>query len=165
MGMEPQGLPEAFNGVLVYTSPPLERDLAVIGPITATLYAASSAVDTDFTVKLCDVWPDGRSTLIARGWLNGTRRASHANPEPMRPGEPYELEIPLRVISYVVPGGHRLRLSISSSDFPTVWPTRPRPAGPIRSGCRTSLSFKPGKAGFIWPPFSISTAEKLSAGP
>jgi len=118
MGMEPQGLPEAFNATLVYTSPPLERDLTVIGPITATLYAASSAVDTDFTVKLCDVWPDGRSFNIQEGIVRARYRDSLSQPSLITPDEVYAYTIELGPTANVFKAGHRLRVDVSSSDFP-----------------------------------------------
>jgi putative CocE/NonD family hydrolase len=118
MGMEPQGLPEAFNSVLVYTSPPLSRDLEVTGPVTATLYAVSSAVDTDFTVKLCDVWPDGRSFNIQEGIVRARYRESLSRPTLITPDEIYEYRIDLGPTANVFKAGHRIRVDVSSSDFP-----------------------------------------------
>jgi putative CocE/NonD family hydrolase len=118
MGMEPQGLPESLNGVLVYTSPPLPRDLEVTGPITAILYAASSAVDTDFTVKLCDVWPDGRCFNIQEGIVRARYRDSLTSPSLITPDEVYEYRIDLGPTANVFKAAHRIRVDISSSDFP-----------------------------------------------
>jgi uncharacterized protein len=79
------------------------------------------------SAKLCDVFPDGTSTLVARGFLNLTRRRSLTRPEPLRPGlvEPVELE--LDATSWVFPAGHRLRLSLAGTDWPNTVP----PPGPV----------------------------------
>ena len=73
--------------VLTYTSDPLERDLTVAGPLKAVLYAGSSAPDTDWVVRLCDVWPDGRSLSLRDGILRARYRTSFAHPQLMAPGE------------------------------------------------------------------------------
>src|SRR5262249_52816031 len=87
------------------------------------LHASSSARVASFVAKLADVAPDGHSTLIVDGSLNGTRRNSLSDPEPMVPGEIYQLDIPMLPSGWIVKAGHRLRLVISSSDFPNLWPT------------------------------------------
>jgi hypothetical protein len=78
---------------------------------------------TAFVVKISDVAPDGHSALIVDGSLNGTRRQSLASPEPMNPGTIYQLNIPMAPTGWVVNAGHRLRVAVSSSDFPNLWPT------------------------------------------
>ena len=130
MGMEPQGLPESFNGVLVYTSRPLDHDLAVIGPITAILFTATSAVDTDFTVRLCDVWPDGRSFNIREGIMRARYRASLSSPTLITPDEIYEYRIELGPTANVFRAGHRIRVDVSSSDFPQ-WDRNLNTGGPL----------------------------------
>lgn len=102
----------------VYTSPSLERDLEVTGPLRMTLYAASSAVDTDFTAKLVDVWPDGRAIHIAEGILRARYRNGLDHTEFLEPGEVHRFEIELASTSNVFLAGHRLRVEISSSNFP-----------------------------------------------
>jgi putative CocE/NonD family hydrolase len=108
---------------LTYDTPPLGEPLEILGRPRVVLYAASTAPVAFFVAKLCDVAPDGTSTLIARGALNATRRGSQESPEPLRPGEIYELAIQLKVTSWTVPASHRLRLSLSSADWPTIWPS------------------------------------------
>jgi len=73
-------------------------------------------------VRLCDVAPDGVSKLVSDGGLNATHRASHAKPELLKPGEIYELNIPMKSMAYVFPAGHRIRVAISSADFHNAWP-------------------------------------------
>ena len=109
---------EAREDVLVYTSEPLERDMELTGPITCTLYAASTAMDTDFTAKLLDVRPDGYAHNLQDGIVRARFRTSVAEPSMIRPGRIYKYEIDLWSTSHVLFAGHRLRLEISSSNFP-----------------------------------------------
>ena len=78
------------SDVLVYTTPPLENDVEVTGPIAVTLYAASSATDTDFTAKLDDVYPDGTSMLISYGIQRARYRESQARQSLIKPGQTYK---------------------------------------------------------------------------
>jgi uncharacterized protein len=109
---------ERRDDVLVYTSATLERDLEVTGPLEVVLYAASSARDTDYTAKLVDVYPDGRAIHIAEGILRARHRKSLKSVEFLEPGEPDEFRIALAPTSNVFLKSHRLRLEISSSNFP-----------------------------------------------
>jgi hypothetical protein len=108
---------------LVYTSAPLEEALSIIGWPRAVLHVASSATVMGFAVSLSDVAPDGSSHLVAKGMLNGTRRRSLTDPEPLTPGEIYELEIQIDCTAWQFAKGHAIRLSIASADWPNVWPT------------------------------------------
>lgn len=103
--------------VLVYDSAPLDAHLEITGPITVTLYAASSAVDTDFTATLVDLFPDGYAHLVQEGVVRASFRESDTNPTPIVPGRVYEYTIDLWATSYVIPTGHRIRVEISSSNF------------------------------------------------
>ncbi len=109
---------EARDDVLVYSTPALARDLEVAGPVSVTLYAKSSAVDTDFTAKLVDVWPNGFAQNLTEGILRARYRNSDEKPELMNPGQIYKLELDLWATSNVFRAGHKLRLEISSSNFP-----------------------------------------------
>lgn len=120
-----QALDEARS--LVYTTEPIDKPVEILGFPKAMLHVSSSAEIAFFSVKLNDVAPDGTSTLVSRGMLNATHRRSHRDPQPLTPGEVYELEIPLKVASWVFKPGHRLRVAISCSDWPTIWPS-PQPA-------------------------------------
>ena len=104
--------------VLVYTTPAFSGDFEVTGPIAVELYAGSSAVDTDFTAKLVDVWPNGFAQNLTEGILRARYRNSPSRPEPMKPGEIYKLHIDVWNTSNVFLAGHQLRLEISSSNFP-----------------------------------------------
>lgn len=104
--------------VLVYTSAALGEDLEVTGPITLQLFAASTARDTDFTAKLEDVWPSGMSYLIADGIIRARYRLGDKSPDYVEPGEVYEFTIDLGATSNLFKAGHRIRVSIASSNFP-----------------------------------------------
>ena len=106
------------DDVLVYTSPPLDRDTEVTGPVELRLYAASTAKDTDFTATLTDVYPDGRAIHICEGIQRAAFRESLENPSLIEPGKIYEYRISLWETSTVFKAGHRVRLEISSSNFP-----------------------------------------------
>jgi putative CocE/NonD family hydrolase len=90
----------------------------VTGPIVVKLFAASSAVDTDFTAKLVDVRPEGYAQNLADGILRTRYRNSRARAELLVPDQVYELTIDLWATSHVFFPGHRIRLEISSSNFP-----------------------------------------------
>ena len=107
--------------MLVYTSEPLERDVEVTGPVTVTLFAASSAPDTDFVARLCDVYPDGRSINITEGVIRARfREGVWGAPKLMEPGQVYEFTIDLAATSNLFRAGHRIRVDITSSSFP-LW--------------------------------------------
>jgi putative CocE/NonD family hydrolase len=109
---------EERGDVLVYSTPPLDHDLEVTGPVRLEFFAASSAVDTDFTAKLLDVAPDGTAINLTEGILRARYRDSQATPAPLIKGQPYLLPIDLWATSNVFRTGHRLRLELSSSNFP-----------------------------------------------
>ncbi|WP_040699013.1 CocE/NonD family hydrolase [Nocardia vinacea] len=106
------------DDVLVFTTEVLDEPLEVTGPVTATLYVTSSAVDTDFTAKLVDVHPDGRAIILTDGIQRMRYRDSLSAPELMTPGEIYEITIDLMATSNVFLPGHRIMVEISSSNFP-----------------------------------------------
>ncbi len=109
---------ERRDDVLVYTSPRLDHDVEVTGPLEAVLYAASSAPDTDFTAKLVDVYPDGRAIHLSEGILRARHRHSLESVAFLEPGEVAEYRIQMAPTSNVFFAGHHLRLEISSSNFP-----------------------------------------------
>jgi putative CocE/NonD family hydrolase len=117
---------ESRNDVLVYTSPELMEDVEVTGPVTVHLWAISSAPDTDFVARLVDVHPDG----YAQNLTDGIIRARYRNfergeaPSLIEPGKPYEYDIDLWATSNVFKAGHRIRVDITSSNFPR-WDRNP----------------------------------------
>lgn len=109
---------ESRPDVLVYTSAELTNPIEVSGEISVTLFASSSAPDTDFTAKLVDVLPDGTANNVVDGIIRGRYRESMEQPTLLEPGEVYEFTIDLTATSIVFQAGHRIRLEISSSNFP-----------------------------------------------
>jgi len=109
---------ENREDVLVFTSSMLEEPYEATGPINASLFVSSNCQDTDFTVKLCDVYPDGRSMLITDGILRMRNRNGLDHWEFMNPEEIYEIKVSLWSTSYIWNVGHKIRVSISSSNYP-----------------------------------------------
>jgi putative CocE/NonD family hydrolase len=109
---------EASNNVLVYSTLPFTQDTEVTGPVSLELYAKSSAVDTDFTAKLVDVWPNGFAQNLTEGIIRARYRDSQEKPELMNPGQLYKFNVDLWSTSNVFRKGHVLRLEVSSSNFP-----------------------------------------------
>lgn len=106
------------DGILTYTSEPLQEDLVAIGPVRAVLFAMSSAADTDWVVRLCDVWPDGRVMSVCDGILRARYRNSLGQPELMQPGTIYEFDVSMKATAQVFAAGHRIRVHVASSEFP-----------------------------------------------
>ncbi len=107
----------ARRDVLHYTSPPLETPLEVTGPVRAVLYVTTSGRDTDFMVKLCDVHPDGRTFNVCDGVLRLSFRDGRTR-QAVTPGEMLRIEVDLWSTAMLFKAGHRLRVLITSSDFP-----------------------------------------------
>jgi predicted acyl esterase len=101
---------------------PLDRDVEVLGHPRLQVGVAASAPVAFLSAKLCDVFPDGTSALVARGFLNLTHRRSHAEPVPLEPGRAERVELELHATSWVFPAGHRLRLSLAGADWPNAVP-------------------------------------------
>ncbi|HXN84622.1 MAG TPA: CocE/NonD family hydrolase, partial [Candidatus Binataceae bacterium] len=104
--------------VLVYTGEPLSEALEVTGPVSMKLFAASSAPDTDFMAKLIDVRPDGYAHNLAEGAVRARFRNSLSEPTLITPGKIYQYDIDMWSTSHVFKAGHRVRLEITSSNFP-----------------------------------------------
>jgi len=117
-GPRDQKAVEGRPDVLVYSTPALSDDLEVTGPVHMELFAKSSTTDTDFTAKLVDVNPDGFAQNVTEGIVRGRYRNSQQTPDPMTPGETYKFTIDLWSTSTVFRRGHRVRVEISSSNFP-----------------------------------------------
>lgn len=109
---------EDRDDVLVYSTPPLTKDLEITGPLSLEIFVKSSAVDTDFTGKLVDVGPNGFAQNLTEGIIRARYRDSQEKPELMNPGQLYKLKIDLWATSNVFRKGHILRLEVSSSNFP-----------------------------------------------
>lgn len=127
--------------VLAFQTEPLAEPLQIIGPLTVRLWASSDGPDTDFTAKLVDVWPpnadfpDGVALNIADGIVRARFRDSLTAPSPLEPGRPYEFEITLYPTALVFGAGHRIRLDVSSSNFPR-FDVNPNTGEPLNANTR-----------------------------
>jgi putative CocE/NonD family hydrolase len=108
---------------LVYNSAPLTEELAILGLPKALLRVAADATRANWFVRLSDVAPDGQVTLITGKGFNGTHRKSAREPEDLTPGEFFTADIEMYFTSWVFAKGHRIRLSVSNSQWPMFWPT------------------------------------------
>jgi predicted acyl esterase len=112
---------EGREDILVFTTEPLSDEMEITGPLSAILYFNSDQKDTDVVVRLCDVYPDGRSVLITEGGYRlGTRCYLTGEAREFKPGVPTEVVIDLSATSLVFAKGHSVRLSVSSSNFPRL---------------------------------------------
>ena len=109
---------EARNDVLVYTSDVLKESVAIAGPVRMKLHAATDGPDTDWFIKLVDVYPNGFAINIAEGILRARFRKGYDRMELLQPNEAYEFEIDMRGAANVFLPGHRIRVDITSSNFP-----------------------------------------------
>ena len=102
----------------MFTTLPLAQPLEVTGPVVVKLFAASSASDTDFVAKLLDIWPSGFTQELCHGIVRVRYRESFESPSLIEPGKVYEYTIALNPTSNLFRAGHRMRVDITSSDFP-----------------------------------------------
>jgi uncharacterized protein len=137
-GPKDQRSVELRHDVLCYTTAPLQLPLEITGPVRLVLYVSSSARDTDFTGKVVDVAPDGRVEILSDGILRARFRDSMESPSLLRPGEMYCLQVELGSTSYVLLAGHRLRLEVSSSNFPR-FDRNPNTGGVIAEAMESDL--------------------------
>ena len=117
-GPQDQRPVEGRGDVLCYTTDVLEEDIELTGPIKLVLYASTNGLDTDWTAKLMDVSPTGYAMLLCDGIIRGRFRESLTNPELLEPNHIYEYKIEVGVTGNVFRKGHRIRIDISSSNFP-----------------------------------------------
>ena len=127
---------EEDGGALVYQSQPLKEDLMVLGGPELEVELDVDRPVAMLAVRLSDVAPDDRATRVTYGLLNLTHRNGHERPEPITPGERYRVIVRLNDIGHIFPAGHRLRVSVSTSYWPLVWP----PPEPVRMRLYPSAS-------------------------
>jgi putative CocE/NonD family hydrolase len=158
--MDPQGRLDPVRRVLTFTTAPLQNDIEVTGPIVLKLFASSTAIDTQFVVKLSDQLPQDEAARAkgeqpgfvpaSKGWLKASHREkdtarstdlrpfyTHTNPQPLTPGEIYEFDIEVLPMSYTFKKGHRIRLEIANSDSPLTDGIFAHPYHPTQMGTDT----------------------------
>lgn len=119
---------------LTYDLPPLESRVEILGRPIVRLTLASDRPLALVAARLCDVAPDGTSTLVSWGMLNLTHRSSDESPEPLEPGRYYDVSIPLKVVGQVVEAGHALRIALSPTYWPHAWPSPEPVTLTVRTG-------------------------------
>lgn len=129
-GPRDQSRVEARDDVLCYTSDPLDRSVVVAGPVKVVLWTVTDAPDTDFTAKLVDVQPVGAPVSVCDGIIRARFRDSLSEPTPVPEGEPVRYEIDLASTAIAFEPGHRIRLEVSSSNFPR-FDANPNTGGPL----------------------------------
>jgi uncharacterized protein len=125
--------------VLLFSTDELKEAVEVTGRITAKLFVSSDCPDTDFTVKLCDVYPDGRSMLVTDGILRARYHKSFEAESFFEPGHVYELSVDLWSTSLVFNKGHRIRVAVSSSNAPR-FEANPNTGRPFRADKETRVA-------------------------
>ena len=125
--------------MLVFTSEPLAAPLEITGRVRAKLWASSDAPDTDFFVRLCDVYPDGRLFNICEGCLRARLRDSFSEEKLLKAGQIYEFNLDLWSTSIIFNQGHRLRAHVTSSSANGFDPN-PNTGEPFRSSSRTRVA-------------------------
>jgi uncharacterized protein len=111
------------GGSLIYDSVPLSDTVEIIGFPRVRLRVTSPVPVADWTVRLEDVWPDGRVGLVTGALISGPQRASRTSPTPLTPGEATDLSSEMHFTTWRFPPGHRIRLAVSNAQFPMAWPT------------------------------------------
>lgn len=158
--------------VLVFQTPPLKADLAIAGPVSVRLAVSSTAPDTDFTIKLIDVhppsgdYPRGFAMNLTDGILRCRYRDSFSRPEPMTPGEVYEIVVEAPDTANLFKAGHRIRLDVSSSNFPRfdVNPgTGDVEAGDRRRVVATNRVYVDGRSRLTLPVLDLTPAAGAEA--
>ena len=131
-----QRLADAYS--LSWTSDVLQDDINILGNPELNCLISADKDQACLATRLLHVFPDGRSTLITFGVLNLTHRDGHAiqDIKPLIPGEKYSVKVEMRAISYVVPRGHRIRLAVSPTFFPMIWPSRETTTLEVVTGCK-----------------------------
>ncbi|MFW5960553.1 MAG: CocE/NonD family hydrolase [Chitinivibrionales bacterium] len=140
---------EEDGGALVYDSTNLEKDIEILGAPEAELCLSSDKPVATVAVRLSDIAPNGRATRVTYGVLNLTHRESDEEPQELIPGKKYKVSIPMNYIAQRFPRGNQIRLAVSSSYWPLVWPS-PEPA---------RLTIYPAESRLFLPIREVKTAD------
>lgn len=146
--------------VLVYTGDPLPRDIVLAGPVSVELWVASSARDTDFTAKLVDVDRSGTPRIVQDGIQRARYRDGSAREVPLDPQQPNWLVVDMDATAYRFAAGHRLRVEVSSSNFPR-YDRHPNSAGPLHTATGSAVAHQTVFHGGATPSrLTLSVLEK-----
>jgi len=135
------------GGALLFETAPLDADLSVLGFAQVTLHVAADAPVAYAVLRLSDVAPDGRVTRVSYQVFNLTHRDSHAHPEPLEPGQFYDVAIDLNACGHRFRAGHRIRLAVATTYWPLIWPAPTHATLTLHSEhCRLILPVLPADA-------------------
>lgn len=148
---------EGDSTALVYESTPLSSELQILGSPVASLLSSVDVDHANWFVKLSDVAPDGTTTLVTGGGLNGAHRRSSVEPEALVAGTRYPLDVKLLATSWIFQPGHRIRISVSNALFPAYWPSAKPLVMKLGVGQGGSTLALP-----VIPPQSPESAEKAA---
>ncbi len=137
---------EEDGGALVYETRPLPEGIEILGLPKLAFEVAADEPAAMLAVRLSDVAPNGEATRLTYGLLNLTHRDGSADPRPLQPGTRYRVEVPLNGVAQVIPRGHRLRVSISTSYWPLAWPS-PKPVTVVFTAGSGSLTLPVRESG------------------
>jgi putative CocE/NonD family hydrolase len=149
---------------LCFDLPPLKQPLRIAGFAWAKLRIKADKPQALVSARLTDVAPDGTSTLISFGMLNLAHRKGHENPKPLRPGQFYDVAVELKPVAQIVPKGHRLRLALSNSNWPMVWPSPELATLTVDPAC-SALSLPILPAGIRGRPARFPKPSAAPSGP
>ncbi len=156
---------------LTYTTEPLTEALDLIGFPEAILHLSCSAPVAHVCLRLADVAPDGTSSFVSHAILNLTHRESHTNPQPLTPGQVYEVRVPFKAVGYRFRAGNRIRVSVASANWPLIWPTPFKADNHLHRGpahpSRLILPIVPADpqdGHSIERPFKVTPPEMLTLG-
>ncbi len=133
------GVVENRSDALTFSTPPLENGLAIAGPVRAELFMSSDRTDTDVSVRLCDVYPDGRSMIMADGIARARHRNGLDSQSPLVPGRTALIEVYLQNLALTIQKSHRLRIVVACSNYPR-FDVNPNSGGPVNQPGDTLLA-------------------------
>ena len=147
------------SGSLTFDSAPLARDIDLVGAAVLQLKLSSDKPVAHIAVRLNAVWPDGAVSRLSYTTLNLCHRDSHEHPQALEPGKPYTVTVQLDDTAYRIPKGHKLRVSLSTSYWPLIWPA----PEPVTLTLHTGASFidlpvRPARRGEKPPGFAPAEA-------
>ncbi|MCP4356930.1 MAG: CocE/NonD family hydrolase [Chloroflexi bacterium] len=145
-----------------FTSSPLTKPIEILGFPEVSLAVSVDRPLALLAVRLCDVAPDGASTLVSWGQLNLTHQESHENPTPLLPGQQYQIVVRLNAIAHILPAGHRWRVAVSPTYWPHAWPSPEAVTLTLYPGGRLLLPVRPPREDHILP-FAPPEAAPLMA--
>ena len=128
------------GGSLLFDTAPLTSDTEIFGAAVVELELEVDKPQANIAVRLCDVFPGGESARVTYGVLNLCHRESHEKPSPLKPGKRYRVRVQLDDVAYSSPKGHRIRLAISNSYWPLIWPSPEPVLITLLSGAKSELT-------------------------